>query len=158
MGYWWRSRRYCWPVWRQNIESMVGRCAAPRAVERKPAGRSDYMNACSVKKTGKMGKRNAPLIHTRIDPPVRNPSQSFVKGLQLKCAGINMMSELLPYICALMSITRDMILHEYGRSDEHREARTSVRESVPGQQYSDPSSPQGTPRRFAHREQSCPHL
>ena len=43
-----------------------------------------------------MGKRNAPSIHARIDPPVRNPMQSFVKELQLKYAGINMMSELLP--------------------------------------------------------------
>ena len=29
-------------------------------------------------------KRNAPLIHEGIDPPVRNPMQSFVKELQLK--------------------------------------------------------------------------
>ena len=32
----------------------------------------------------RQGKRNAPLIHDGIDPPVRNPMQSFVKELQLK--------------------------------------------------------------------------
>ena len=35
------------------------------------------------------GKRNAPLIHDGIDPPVRNPMQSFVKELQLKSTGIH---------------------------------------------------------------------
>ena len=46
------------PVWRSA--SMVGRCATPRGVEKMSAGRSDYRNVCSVKKTGKMSKRNAP--------------------------------------------------------------------------------------------------
>ena len=50
-------------------------------------GGSDYVTVCSVKETGKNSKRNAPLIHARIDPPVRNPTQSFVKELQLKSAG-----------------------------------------------------------------------
>ena len=31
------------PVWRPNMASMVGRSAAPRGVERKSAGRSDYI-------------------------------------------------------------------------------------------------------------------
>ena len=88
-----------WP----NIASIVGRSAAPRGVERKSAGRSN----CGIclfsdgrlkrKETGKMGmgeaqgqgKRNAPLIHDGIDPPVRNPMQSFVKELQLKSTGIH---------------------------------------------------------------------
>jgi hypothetical protein len=34
-------------------------------------------------------KRNVPLIHDGIDPPVRNPIQSFVKELQLKSIGIH---------------------------------------------------------------------
>jgi hypothetical protein len=33
---------------------------------------------------GKGQERNAPLIHDGIDPPVKNPMQSFVKELQLK--------------------------------------------------------------------------
>jgi len=51
-------------VGRRNIPSIVGRRAAPKGVERKSAGRS--------------------LIHGGMDPPVRNPMQSFVKELQLK--------------------------------------------------------------------------
>ena len=72
------------PVWRPNMASMVGRSAAPRGVERKSAGRSNCVNVCLVKETGKKVKTNAPLIHAGIDPPVRNPMQSFVKELQLK--------------------------------------------------------------------------
>ena len=68
------------PVWRSNKASMVGRSAAPRSIERKSAGRSNYVNVCLVKETGKKGKRNAPLVHAGIDPPVRNPTQSFVKS------------------------------------------------------------------------------
>ena len=68
------------PVWRPNMASMVGRSAAPKGVERTSAGRSNYVNVCLVKETGKNGKRNAPLIHAGIDPPVRNPTQSFVKS------------------------------------------------------------------------------
>ena len=59
-----------------------------------------------------MDKRNAPLIHAGIDPSIRNPTQSSMKELQLKYAGINMMSELLQFICTLMTITQDMILHD----------------------------------------------
>ena len=66
------------------MASMVGRSAAPRGVERNSAARSDCVNICSVKETGNNGKTNAPLIHARIDPPVRDPMQSFVKELQLK--------------------------------------------------------------------------
>ena len=82
-----------------NVASMVRPSTASRGVERKSAGRSDYMNVCLVKVTGK-NKRNAQLIDAGIyqDPPVRNPMQSFTKELQLKYAGIIMMSKLLPYI------------------------------------------------------------
>ena len=68
------------------------------------------MNVCLVKETGKKDKRNAPLIHAGIDPPVRNPTQLFVNKLQLKSAQINMVRELLPYICMLpvSVITKDM--------------------------------------------------
>jgi hypothetical protein len=38
-------------------------------------------------------KRNAPLIHEGIDPPVRNPMQSFVKGLQLKSNWVHIYHE-----------------------------------------------------------------
>ena len=72
------------PDWRPNMASMVGRSAAPRGVERKSAGRSDCVNVCLVKGTEKNGNTNAPLIHAGIDPPVKNPMQSFVKELQLK--------------------------------------------------------------------------
>ena len=68
------------PVWRSNKASMVGRSAAPRGGERKSAGRSNYVNVCLVEETGKKGKRNTLLIHAGIDPPVRNPTQSFVKS------------------------------------------------------------------------------
>ena len=68
------------PVWRPNMASMVGHSAAPRGVERKSAVRSNYVNVCLVKETGKKAKRNTPLIHAEVDPPVRTPTQSFVKS------------------------------------------------------------------------------
>ncbi len=40
------------------------------------------------------GERDAPLIHDGIDPPVRNPMQSFVKELQLKSTRSICMREL----------------------------------------------------------------
>ena len=75
------------PVWRPNMASMVERSAALRGVERVSAGRSNYVNVCLVKETGKNGKRNAPLIHAGIDPPVRNPTQSFVKSCSWRISG-----------------------------------------------------------------------
>ena len=69
---------------RPNMTSMLGRNAAPRAVERKSAGGSKF-----VKIRLAMGglkatrKRNAPLTHERIYPPVR-PVQSFVEELGRK--------------------------------------------------------------------------
>ena len=66
------------------MASMVGRSAAPRGVERKSAGRSNCVKIRLVKEAGKKVKTTAPLIHAGIDPPVRNPTQSFVKELQLK--------------------------------------------------------------------------
>jgi len=55
-------------VWRPNMASMVGRSAAPRRIERKPAGRSDYMNDFLVKETGMKSKE------TRKFDPCRDSS------------------------------------------------------------------------------------
>ena len=41
------------PVWQQNMASMVGRSAAPRGVDTKSAGRSDYINVCLIMRQGR---------------------------------------------------------------------------------------------------------
>ena len=83
----------CWAIGgvelRPNMASMLGRNAAPRGVERKSAGRSDSFEYIFLAMGGLRAtrKRNAPLIHEGMDPPVRKPIQSFVKELQLKSTG-----------------------------------------------------------------------
>jgi hypothetical protein len=77
------------PVGRPNMASIVGRSAAPKGVERKSEGKSNHVKyrlAMGVyrRRGERQEERNAPLIHDGIDPPVRNPMQSFVKELQLK--------------------------------------------------------------------------
>jgi hypothetical protein len=69
------------PVGRLNMAFVVGRSAAPKGVERKSEGRSIHVNIIwrYGKSTG--DRRNAPLIHGGIDPPVKNPKESFVKEL-----------------------------------------------------------------------------
>ena len=61
------------------------RSAVPRGVERKSAGRSDCMNVCSVKKTGKKGRRNAPLDPRQDISSCQKPD-AIVRELQLKSA------------------------------------------------------------------------
>ena len=71
------------PVRRLNMASIVGRSAVPKGVERKSEGRSNHVKY-RLRDGKEVQKRNAPLIHDGIDPPVKNPMQSFVKELQLK--------------------------------------------------------------------------
>lgn len=67
------------------MESMVGRNAAPKGVDRKSEGRSVWWFRSHISEDNESRiLRNAPLTHDGIDPPVRNPMQSFVKELQLK--------------------------------------------------------------------------
>ena len=61
-------------------------------------------------------KRHAPLIHDGIDPPVRNPMQSFVKELQLKSTGIHERAAAMHL--HTWSFTLEMILGM--RGDEER--------------------------------------
>ena len=44
------------PVWRPNMASLVGRSAAPRGVERKSTGKSDYMNGLFSEGDGEDGQ------------------------------------------------------------------------------------------------------
>ena len=96
--------------------ASMERSAAPRGVKKKSAGRSDYMNVCSVKKTGKKRRRNAPLIRARIDL-VRNPTQSFVRVLQLKSAGDKYDGRAAPFIYTPSVITQNMLLYCAGTRD-----------------------------------------
>lgn len=58
-------------------------------------------------------KRNVPLIHGGIDPPVRNPMQSFVKELQLKSTRDQHHERAAIHIfCMLIIITQHMILRD----------------------------------------------
>lgn len=64
------------------ILSIVGCRARPRSVERKSDGRSKRM--ANEPKDHKKLLPSVPLIQDGIVPPVRKPTQSLVKELQLK--------------------------------------------------------------------------
>jgi hypothetical protein len=86
------------PVGGANIASMLGRNAAPKGVERKSAGKSGGGSGASVGGvialwSPEEEEGNAPLIHSGIEPPVRNPMQSSVNVLQLKSIRLDAMSE-----------------------------------------------------------------
>ena len=66
-----------------------------------------------VKEAGKKVKTDTPLIHAGIDPPVRNPMQSFVKELQLKSTQDEYHERAAYTHLRADSHTQDMILHEY---------------------------------------------
>jgi hypothetical protein len=70
------------------MTSMLGRNAAPRGVERKSAGGSNFVNIrLAMVGLEATRKRNAPLTHEGIYPLVR-PMQSFVEELgRERCKG-----------------------------------------------------------------------
>jgi hypothetical protein len=65
-----------------NMASMVGRRAAPKGVDKKSLGRSDSWTI--RQRVLGMKETSVPLINDGIDPPVRKPTTSLVKELQLK--------------------------------------------------------------------------
>lgn len=62
-------------------EERFGYVPCPKGVERNSWGKSGRkVKTCE----GKRCQWSIPLIQSGIDPPVRNPTQSFVNELQLK--------------------------------------------------------------------------